>query len=353
MDIQVVPFAPEHIDMVAQFSQRYWSRPRTESFYKWRYLDPASFSRMFLAIRGRECVGMLFALRKRYLISGREVPCLEVFDWHSLPELKGTGVGIRLMRAMMRQPERLIAIGGTADVLSTLPAMGWQRIGVARRFELPLSGEFLAAGLQRRTGVPAWASRFVLDAFARTWFAPRIRARPGTGSVLAVSAEDSKLESLYRVDSGYDVLQVPEPNILGWLGGSSDFNGSIEYLFFAVRGVLRGWAVTRLYDTAQGREGAILDVFAPQPDRGLYSWMVAEAGRSLAGKAPRMIRARATCPVLMAALRANRYRETETDVPVHSWPTGLTETSRLHLTLNHSDEPLRPYLRGPAPHDAP
>src|ERR1700694_2669644 len=105
---RVEPFTPAHLPLVAAFSEKYWSRPRTASFYHWRYVDSQPYSKMLLALTDEECLGMVFGLRKTYVIAGERTTCLEVFDWHRLPGLKGAGVGNRVMRTMMDGDERLI-----------------------------------------------------------------------------------------------------------------------------------------------------------------------------------------------------------------------------------------------------
>jgi hypothetical protein len=100
--------------------------------------------------------------------------------------------------------------------------------------------------------------------------------------------------------------------------------------------------LTRTYESPEGREAAILDIFAPNPDQSLYAWMVSEAAVALAADRPRVIRARATCPVLQSAFRMNRFR-TGSEVPVHVWPKMSVPPARLHVTLNHTDAPFRPY----------
>src|SRR5262249_40297000 len=107
LDFRVERFSDEHLEAVTAFSERYWSRPRTASFYQWRYVDSRPFLRMYIALAGSECLGMISALQKTYLIGGTPVPCLEIFDWHSLPGLKGSGVGLRVIRALIRHGERL------------------------------------------------------------------------------------------------------------------------------------------------------------------------------------------------------------------------------------------------------
>jgi len=348
-EIRVEPFAAHHLPLVAAFSERYWSRPRTEAFYRWRYLDSQPFSRMFLALTDAECLGMVFGLRKPYLIGGERTSCLEVFDWHCLPGLKGSGVGIRVMRAMMRVGERVISIGGTEDVLKTLPALGWQRIGGARMYELPLSADFLESGLRRRLPVRVPGERILLHAAAVTWFRPRRRTRRPLGRIVSVPVIDLEAQPLYQGETGYDVLQLPDAQLQRWTSSGCAGTGHFGFFHFASEGRLRGWAMTRVHDTPQGREAAILDVFAPEPDVALYTWMVSEAAFSLARARPHVIRARASCPILQAALCANRFRPDEAETPVYTWPKTLRNDLRLHITLNHSDGPLRPY---PLPGDA-
>jgi hypothetical protein len=343
---RIVPFTPDLLPAVRGFSERNWSRPRTEDYYDWRYLRPQPFSRMLLALQGDECLGMLFALRKRYRIGGRPTACLEVFDWHSLPGLRGSGIGIRLMRAMMRQPEPLISVGGTADVLATLPMMKWEPIGVARRYELPVTGDVLADRLQHRVGLPPALSRMALGVVTAGYYGPRRRRIPATGQVVRVETPGEEIRQLYRDETGYGFVQEPEPDVLRWMTGEG-WGGTFRFLTFLSEGRLRGWAVTRTHAMEEGLEGSILEIFAPRPDVALYTWMVSEAAVSLMADRPRWLHARASCPLLQSALLANRFRAKSYDIPVHVWPKGAWDrVAPLHITLNHSDAPLLPYASG-------
>lgn len=343
---RVVPFAPDLLPAVRGFSERYWSRPRSAAYYDWRYLHSQPFSRMFVALQDDECLGMLFALLKQYRVGGRPTACLEVFDWHCLPGLRGSGIGIRLMRAMMKQPEPIISVGGTADVLATLPMMKWESIGAARRFELPMSGEVLADRLQRRTGLPSAWSRTALGVVAAGYYAPRRRRPPATGRVVRIEAPGDEIARLYQGETGYGFVQEPEPGVCRWMTDGS-WSGDYRFLTFILEGRLRGWTMTRANSTEQGLDASIVEVFAPQPDVALYAWMVSEAAASLVADRPLRIRARASCPVLQAALLANRFRATASASLVHVWPKGVWDrAASLHITLNHSDAPLLPYATG-------
>jgi hypothetical protein len=341
--LAVVPFTPEVLPALRAFSERYWKRPRTDAYYEWRYLAPRPFSRMFVALRGEECVGTLFALRKTWRLRGQPVPCLEVFDWHALPECRAAGAGIRLMRAMMRQPERVLSIGGTADVYSTLPLMGWQPFGTANAFELPLSAALLAGRLQRARGVPLPLARAAMEVLAGPMFRPRRRTVPVGGAVQVADAPSEEIRSLYEGDTGYDFVQEPDLEILRWLTASR-WSGSWRYLHFRVGGRLRGWAMTRTYLGRHGRQGSLVEVFAPRPDRALYEWMVSEVAVSLLADRPRRLLARALCPILQEALAANRFRHAGVDSPLHTWPKfGDALPARSHFTFLHSDGPILPY----------
>jgi hypothetical protein len=346
-DIRVEAFETDHLPLVAAFCETYWKRPRNESYYSWRYLDSRPFSRMFLARTADQCLGMLYAFRKPYLIDGERTECSEIFDWHSLPGLSGSGIGIRLMRAMMRQNRRLLGVGGTSDAQKALPAMGWQLIGEAVDYELPTTGEALLPGLRRRVSVQLPGERLALDATVASWFKPKRRKQ--VGDAVTVSYGDTaagELAGLYAGDTGYDFVQSPEPQWLQWLTASGAPVGQFRHWRFMVGGVLRGWALTRIYDTHAGKEGAIAELFAPRPDASLYTWMISEAALGLYREGVRLIRTLASCPVFKAALAANRFRPADT-VPVYTYPKLPVPPERLHITLNHTDACLRPYPRGP------
>lgn len=343
---RIVPFTPDLLPAVRGFSERYWSRPRSDAYYEWRYLRSLPFSRMFVAIQDDDCLGMLFALRKQYRFGGRPTACLEVFDWHSLPGLRGSGIGIRLMRAMMRQPEPILSVGGTADVLATLPMMKWEPIGVSRRYELPVSGDVLAERLQHRVGLPPALSRVAMGVVTGGYYVPRRRRVPATGQMVQIEAPGNEIGQLYGDETGYGIVQEPEPDVLRWMTDSR-WSGTYRFLTFLLEGRLRGWALTRTYATDRGLEASIVELFAPRPDVDLYTWMVSEAATSLMADGPRRLHARASCPVLQSALLANHFKTAVPDSPVHVWPKGVGDRAApLHITLNHSDAALLPYAPG-------
>jgi hypothetical protein len=246
--VRIVPFAPDLLPAVQGFCERYWTRPRTEGYYDWRYLKSQPFSRMFLALQNDDCLGMLFALRKQYRLGGKPTPCLEVFDWHCLPGLRGSGIGIRLMRAMMRQPEPILSVGGTADVHSTLPLMGWKPIGAARKYELLASADALADLVHRRVGLPPALSRMAVGVASAGYYAPRRRRIPATGRAVRIETPGEDIGQLYRGETGYGFVQEPEAGVLRWMMDGR-WSGTYRFLSFLIGERPRGWAMTRTFDT--------------------------------------------------------------------------------------------------------
>lgn len=346
MGTRVVAFCPEHLEAVARFSEHYWTRPRSASYYRWRYIDSLPFMQMVIALDDQDtCVATVSALRKTYRVKDQQVSVLEVFDWHCFPELRGSGVGIRVMRALMRLGEPLLSVGGTKDAVSTMAAMKWLRIASARQFRLPLAGQVLAEAVEGRTGIPAGLLRGPLGLATYFWFKPKRRYRSTADRALFMSALGDEITDLYRGETGYGAVQIPQPVMLRWMTASYPANAHFVLLAFRVEDAIRGWSLAKIYTTQLGVEADILDLFAPVPDIGLYTWMVSESASVLARFSPRSIRARATCLAFRAALLANRFHEEKIeDIPVHFWSkNGVEDLGRIHVTLNHGDAPLRPF----------
>ena len=98
-----------------RFSERTWSRPKTDAYYRWRYLECPSLLG-YLALDGDECVASLWAFLSPYRIAGRgrDVP-RDLHDWFCRPDLRGSGIGVRLMQTMMRRTEPIVTVGAGPD----------------------------------------------------------------------------------------------------------------------------------------------------------------------------------------------------------------------------------------------
>jgi len=105
VNLEIVPFTPPCCPSSPDFLSAPGPAPAPRAFYRWRYLECPD-QRALLAVRNGECVAMLCAFARDYLIDGTRVECLETFDWYCLPEFRGSGLGVRIMRTLMEGPSR-------------------------------------------------------------------------------------------------------------------------------------------------------------------------------------------------------------------------------------------------------
>ena len=323
MGIRIVTLGPEHLPAVVAFSEKTWDRPRRPEFCRWRYLD-APFHRTLLAMRGSECVALLSAFTAPYRMAGASSTCLETADWFCLPELRTSGLGIRLMRAVMEEPHPIVAVGGSTDTLRLLPRLGWKRVGDASRFV-----RWLGSGR-----VVRW--------LARIW---RGTTAPPGGSAEApgrVAELDGELNALYAEKTECGMVPLPLAERMRWIGDGM-VGRRLAVLSFRIDGRLRGWSLVRLDITCPAREALIIELFAPSGEASLYPWMVAETWRLAASAGCRKVVARTSCPNLRAALRGSLFQE-RLVIPVHVWPArNSVPPGPLHLGSHTADSPLRPY----------
>src|SRR5947199_9072619 len=104
---------------------------------------------------------MVCAFVQSYQVVSRRLNGLETFDWFCLPELQGSGLGVRVMQAMMHRPEFIIAAGGTADTLMLLPRLKCRPHGDLVNFTLPLEGAALSMDFKRRLGLPTSVAKAI------------------------------------------------------------------------------------------------------------------------------------------------------------------------------------------------
>lgn len=344
--MEIVAFAAEHLPALARFSERVWRRPRGEAFYRWRHLDCPGHEAL-LALRGGECVAVVGAMRRRYRLGLETREVLETCDWYALPELLNSGIGIRVLRSALERAECAIAVGGTDFTLRLLPKLGWRRVAESRPYQLALTSAARGRALASRSGLPEPLAR-AAGALAGAWLRPRRVPSPAGGEVREVAGPEAGVLELY-VRPEQHTVQLPDPAHHRWLVAGRDYVGQLVTLEFSVAGELVGWALGRLYATGTGCEAALVDIFAPRPERKLYAWMVSSLVHRLAEAHPDSIRAAATCPVLGAALRTNRFLPGRAR-PVAFWSAGeATAAEPLHLTGSTADTPLLPYLGPPGP----
>lgn len=341
MSLRIVALEPEHLAAVARFSERTWERPRTPEFARWRYVDPPGH-RAFLALLGNECLAMLSVFSRPYRLGPESITCLETADWYCLPELRLSGLGIRLMRRAMEEPHPIVAVGGSADTLRLLPRLGWQCIGEATVFVLRLDGAMADLGFARRGGATALV-RGLWAGLATGWLGlPRVPVPPGCEAVL-VESPGPGLEALYSGPIPWGMVPLPVRDQLAWLGRGCRGSRRLATIYFRREGKLIGWSLLRLDAAGGGLEARLLDLFTPEADPKLCAWMVAAAIGHASAAGAASITAQASCPILQDALRRSRFVE-KSRWPIHVWRLrSPLPSGPLHFCLNTGDAALLPY----------
>ena len=300
MATEIAAIGPEHGAALRRFSERTWQRPRSEAFYRWRY-DSCPALAGYLALRDGECVATATAFERPHRIGGETVVVRESFDWYCLPEYRRSGLGVRLMQRLMADPAPVTVIGGTEDTRDLLPRLGFEIPGEVTTFVLPLGPRRAGEALYRRARVPRAATRAAFRVVGPLLLAPKLRAVPPDGRMLPVASAREELDALYAEARSYGSYPLWRRDQLHWMTQGYPGLGQYPLLYFARGEALVGFALLRIHETPEsGRVARLLDVFAPQPDAELLTWMVSEATCVAAGYRPDYVAAYATHPALVS-----------------------------------------------------
>ncbi len=108
--IQIKPCCGEDVDAVARFIDTHWRRghilARDQSFLRWQFgptrpnADIGDGLSVFLAWQGDRIVGMLGRIEFQFNVRGTSVPGVWLSHWLSIPDVRGDGVGLRLLWAV-------------------------------------------------------------------------------------------------------------------------------------------------------------------------------------------------------------------------------------------------------------
>ena len=341
MKTEIVRYSQQHFDVMRRFAERTWTRPQTAAFYRWRYED-APQQRAFLALHDGECLAMGCAFRRRYRIGDEIVPILETFDWYTLPGLRNTGLGVRIIQRFMAEPEPALLLGGSDDAVGFLARLKWQRAGAAQRFILRLGTRRAAQALERRLRIPGPAARAIASA-AQPFRRRRRRRGPSGAHVLPVACVGDEVLALYEGPVAYGTLPLWTPEHLRWLMAGFAGAGHFVPLYFARGQQLLGWALLRVYETDGERGAELIELFNPDADADLYTWMVSELACIAEGFDADFLGASSTCPAIAGALAGNGFVHCGA-IPIHLWrPGGAPLPSPMLFGSNTRDTPINPY----------
>jgi len=344
MGVRAVPFGPELMDAFSDFSAATWKHQQTPEWLAWRYLKCPSLRGILVMEDGR-CVASAFAFERPWLVDGERRTVLETVDWATLPELRGSGVGIRALQRLSRAQEPLLAIGGSADTNVLVERMGYAPVGEILGFVLPVGSARLAEKLHQDRGVPKPLGRVAGWLATRSVFRAPLMRRPAGGQVVPVAFLDEQATRLHAQGSYHRASALPDDSWLRWVRSDRE-NGVWVSLEFRVHGALVGYAVGRVWHRNGRVEALLADAFSSEADPSLWSWVVGELTTRLRGFSPGVIWARAASPRLQQALIANRFQVASRHVlRVHAGQSGSL-TGPLHVAALSSDQALLPYESG-------
>jgi acetyltransferase (GNAT) family protein len=316
MPIEIAAMGAEHVEQIRSFTSQTWpDRLRDNDFFRWRYAECPALAG-YLALKDGLAVGMAAAFERPYRIGSESVAVRECFDWFCLPRLRNSGVGVRLLKRLMDDPEPIVMVGGTDDTRTLLPKLGFREGGRLASYTLPLGSGRVSEILRRRAGVPPAATRLAMR-LVSPLLAPRPRQRPSDGIAWPVSGIGAEALALYT-RARQAVVPLWRLEHLRWLTCGFPGIGSFVGLYFARGAELVGWSLVRVFTAPAGRQAQIVDLFAPEPDADLFTWMVSETSCVAAGFRPDVVNALTTSAELGEALRRNGYRS-GVSLPVHLW----------------------------------
>jgi hypothetical protein len=334
--IRIEEYSPANAEAVRRFAEKAWDRPRSDAYYRWRYLDCPAL-RGVIAMRADECVATVFALMRSYRMATRQIECLESFDWYCMPELRGLAVGVRVMRRLMSLGPPIVAMGGSPHTLSLLPRLGFRTVATGRQYVLPLAGSLFRV---RRGALVA----AMFDLLGRRWYAPHRHPGPDGLCCIPVCGFTDAMLDVAVEPNGFTLVAMPHTPTLRWLAGGFAAAGAYPSFTFVADGQRRGWAFCRVFQSGGHRAGEILDLYLADGTEAQYSWAVAELSATLAGYGVELIRASATAPRVLAALQRNRFR-VENELPVMVWcQDGALPSLPLHIMGDHADGAFFPII---------
>jgi hypothetical protein len=320
-----------------EFAERVWDRPRADAYYRWRYAEAPGLLTL-VAHRDGRCLAAISAFRRPYRLGGRTVECLETFDWACLPELRGSGLGVRVIRKLMDMGPPIVSLGGTRDTLALLPRLGFQHVATGHRYVRPFSGAAIRSDAPGASGRSAFVAA-ALDVAAPLLFRRSARAPGARALLVPLSSLDG---FAYELDEPPGFRGLPHRPHIEWLTRGLPAAGWFLPFGFAEQGRILGWALARVYQKNHALFGILLDLRYSDAGAAHLGRIVRAIVGTLCGMGVESIWTATTCPRLGAALRRNRFLR-RAPLPALVWP-GVQEIADepVRLSLLRADDGLVP-----------
>lgn len=333
----------EYLPAFYAFVAQTWpEQPVLPSWLDWRYNQPPG-QEFRIAVRDGEVIACLGVRRRQWVVGDVIQQTGETFAWFCRPDLRMTGLGVRLFKRAMHDFTPMIAVGGSDDTRTLLPRLGWQQVGDAPTFVLPLRGAAVAERIHDKTHVPKRMAELAFDAVGRHLLRRPSATVPG-GEVVPVAHLGEDVAALYQPRAGLSLCAIPDAAQSRWLSGHAG-NGTHIALNFVVHGELVGCGQARVYAQDGARYAVITELWSTLKQAPVYQWMVGAMVRAVRGFDPVSVRMRATSPVLQQALGHHRFIVADRP-PLWVWAgrKGTVPSGTPHIVFDLEDHHLLPMM---------
>jgi len=312
--------------------KRDWGEDLAQTYFAWRYTSKPS-GETLLALDRNRCVAMVDTFLRPYWIGGCRRLVRETCDWFCLPAYRPLGLGLHLMRQVMKQPEPTIAIGGTEHTRELLPKLRWASLPEIYDYVFPASAKTVASFLAR-SGRFAWAASLIPNI-------PLTRQRPRSAppfDKLSVQVRNPGDEVPIAGAFPYDLCPEIERPVLDWLARAPPILGEFVVLQFHSDDLQTGIVICRIEDLSLG---CVAQVVHLQPARlDVIDWMVSATVAHLLERGAGVIFARSSCPSISTALTAAGFYRRKS-VPMFWWARdGVRPTGQFNLASLQADDAL-------------
>ena len=322
--LKIRRYQPEDLDAMARFAAHTWDRPNNPAFARWRYQEaPGRVG--YVAVRDGEIVAALDGFVRTYRVGTDTVPVYETLDWYCLPELRRSGLGVRVMRLAMKEHPRIVATGGTEDTRSLLPRLRWVRAGSVGMYTLPLGGPGITRVIEQRTGLP----RSLVAPAVRAATETRARWQRGLPRPLFPGLPPD-LRALYR--SAPRLAALPDEATVRWL--MAGHTGTYIPVHSA-----DGWVLARLYRTKGALVAKLVEAMGSPA---ALPALLGETIMRLLPFRPERVYARASWTPLRKALERQGF-VAKGESPAFAWADAPLPPGERHWTLLSGDGALLPY----------
>ena len=296
-------------------------RALADELFRWRYLmRPDASGDTWIAHDGDRCVGVIDAYLRPDLLDGQRVYLRETADWFCLPQYRPLGLGLRMMRTVMRLPEAGITIGGTKATHALLPRLGWAEISSVEKMILPVNLRGLTSNVLRRH--PEWGKYARAIPRFLPLRGPRAKPSPAADAQVAEWSPGQEIEIPIPHQDG--LHELIEQSDLEWICAGPPRLFSTVVLVFRMAGKAVGFSLSQLEPSAGGPDGRIVHVQLAEPSPAVAEWVIAETARRLAERGAGFIRCRASTPLMIAAFRGVGFIAAGAE-PVFWWGNGRSE----------------------------